>query len=326
MNSHRDGIRKAAILVTCLDTAAADRLLDQMPPEQAAEVRRMVMELGDVDPTEQQRVMEEFCRIGPMTPARQPSGIELDARRPRAAAAQTAPQPDVSRPFGFLQDAEADKLARILAGERPQTIALVLAHLQPEQAGAMLSRLQPILQVDVVRRLVDLEETDPEILREVEAAIQSRLAKQVHIGRRRVAGIQAISGILRACDGPLGMQLYDVLSAYDRRLADKIDLPSVAFEDLGRLDDASLASLFSSVGPETVRLAMFGAEPSLVDRALRHIPQGETEAVRREIDFPGPIRLSDVDAARKQLTEAARRLAFQGRIRPPRSFPLDAAA
>ena len=116
-------------------------------------------------------------------------------------------------PFRFLRDAEADKLVRVLAGERPQTIALVLSHLPPQQAGSVLARLQPALQNEVVRRLVDLEETDPEILREVEQALQSRLSEQVQMQRRRVAGLAAVAGILQASDGRTGMQILDNLAA-----------------------------------------------------------------------------------------------------------------
>jgi hypothetical protein len=78
-------LRKAAILVASLDTPAADALLDGMDPEQAARVRRAVLELDDVDPAEQQRIMSDFLR-GPSHRA-------------------TADEPDV-----ILDPALADKL------------------------------------------------------------------------------------------------------------------------------------------------------------------------------------------------------------------------
>ena len=94
-------------------------------------------------------------------------------------------------PFRFLQETEAEKLVRVLGSERPQTIALVLSHLSPVRAGAVLARLPENVQVDVIHRLVDLEETDPEILREVEEALRSRLSQQVRDAappRGRLAG------------------------------------------------------------------------------------------------------------------------------------------
>ena len=127
------------------------------------------------------------------------------------------------QPFRFLQETEAEKLVRVLGSERPQTIALVLSHLAPVRAGAVLARLPENVQVDVIHRLVDLEETDPEILREVEEALRSRLSHaSVEMQRRRVAGLQAVAGILQATDGRVGMQILDNLASRDRALAEKL--------------------------------------------------------------------------------------------------------
>ena len=88
-------------------------------------------------------------------------------------------------PFGFLHEAEEENLAQLLAGERPQTIALVLSHLPAERAGDVLARFAPVQQVEVVRRLVDLENSDPEALHDVERALESRLSQQFASRQRR---------------------------------------------------------------------------------------------------------------------------------------------
>ena len=235
------GLRKAAVLVASLDQAAADALLEQLTPEQSRQVRQLVVDLGDVDQQEQHRVIEEFFRVGPLLPAQCPPGIELDdglarrlsLRQATADAYQPASAPlKESQPFRFLREAEADKLVRVLDGERPQTIALVLSHLPPQQAGSVLARLPGALQTEVVRRLVDLEETDAEILREVEETLQARLSEQVELQRRRVAGLAAVAGILQAADGRTGMQILDNLATHDRALAERLGSRPLAFDDL----------------------------------------------------------------------------------------------
>ncbi len=80
--------------------------------------------------------------------------------------------------------------------------------------------------MEVVHRLVDLEETDPEILREVEEALRGRLAEHVQTQRRRVAGLQAVAGILQATDGRTGIRILDNLARGDRTLADQLDAAS----------------------------------------------------------------------------------------------------
>ena len=310
------GMRKAAVLVASLDQAAADALLEQLTPEQARQVRQFVVDLGDVDRQEQHRVIEEFFRVGPLLPAQCPPGIELDdslARRlSLRPATADAYQPAVtpakeSQPFRFLREAEADKLARVLAGERPQTIALVLSHLPPQQAGSVLARLQGALQTEVVRRLVDLEETDAEILREVEETLQARLSQQVEMQRRRVAGLAAVAGILEAADGRTGMEILDNLATHDRDLAERLGSRPLAFEELAVADDRVLVAVVKTAEPNLLFTALIGATPKLVERITGLLSAAEAERVRRQLDHPGPIRLRDVEEAREQIARLAQR-------------------
>ncbi len=323
MKPEPDGIRKAAILVASLSRRAADRLLDQMDPQQAQRIRRTVFDLGPIDPQEQRRIVDEFFRVRPMVPVDDPPGIELDGRLARKLSlgeprftVDELPQENESDapPFRFLHDAEGEKLARLLANERPQTIALVLSHLPPQQAGKVLARLAPALQVDVVRRLVNLEETEPEILREVERALQSRFSQQVLMQRRRVAGLAAVAGILEASDGRVAVGILNNLASHDPPLAERLGPQRLAFEELVELDDLTLATILKTAEPELVMLALVGAPPELLQRILRRLPESEAKSVRHQLDHVGPTRLSDVEEARRRIAEVAQRLAIEGRI------------
>ena len=327
-----DGLRKAAILVSALDTAAADALLDQLAPDEAQRVRELVMELDRVDPAEQRRVVDEFFRVGPQTPtassraptmaalaptakwlvpAKNPPGIDLDGRLAQSIASRARLEGGngdsrYARPFQSLREAEAEKLGRLLGAERPQTIALVLSHLPPERAGGVLSRLSSATQVEVVRRLMDLEETAPEILREVEEALQLRLSEQVQIERRRVAGIAAVAGILAATDRRTGSRILDNLAAHDPRLAERLGPRRIEFDDLVELDGPMLAEVFGSAGRELMLAALVGAREELVDRVLGNLPADEAAGLRRQLAASGPLRLGDVEQARRELARRAR--------------------
>ena len=329
MKLSSEGLRKAAILVASLDTAAADAVLDQLTPDEARQVREIVVEMDDIDPGEQRRVIDEFFQTGPKAPAQPLAGVELDGRLAwlasrdgpaepdDAGCSAAAAEPSGCPPFRFLQETEAEKLIRVLGSERPQTVALVLSHLSPVRAGTVLAGLPEDLQVDVIHRLVDLEETDPEILREVEEALRSSLSEQddhgymVPVQRRRVTGLQAVAGILQATDGRVGMQILDNLASRDRALAEKLGPRQLTFDDLAVLDEHLLAEVFYEAGPELMLPALFGAAPELVDRVLAPMPPADTRAIRRKLDHPGPIRLRDVEEARRQVARIASRLNYQ---------------
>ncbi len=328
MHLDPDGIRKAAILVASLDRAAADHLLDRIDPAEAREIRQRTMELDAVDPEEQRQVIDEFFRVRPEVAEKHPPGIELDgslARKlfsqpsPFASDEPPAPIPAGGPPFRFLHDAEGKNLVSLLASERPQTIALVLAHLAPEQAGDVLVGLPPALQVDVLRRLVDLEETEPEILQEVEQALQSRFSEQLLTQRRRVAGLAAVAGILEASDRRVARQILGNVVAHDHRLAQRLCPQRIEFADLAQLEGAALATVFRAAGRELTVLALVGAPPALIDRVLARLPASEADAILRRLDHPGPTRLSDVEEARRRIAALAERLTLEGRIELPPS-------
>jgi flagellar motor switch protein FliG len=338
MKTSIPGFRKAAILIANLDREEAERLLARVKPAQAKQIRATAAALGPIDPAEQQQVLEEFFRIEPLLAVRQPAGLGIHERIPRSSktAAPRGPDDDQgvelaisSQPFHFLQDAETEKLVRALLCERPQTIALVLSHLPPQHAGAVLARLEPSLQVDVVHRLVDLEETDPEILHEVEQALQTRLSQQVRMQRRRVAGISAVANILRCSAPQAGSAILQNLSRGDQALAEKLGPGRLEFDDLADLDSAAWATLLRTADSEIAMLALVGATPELIDLALERLPPGEARIVRGQLDHPGPIRLRDVEQARQELANLARRLVTEGRIAlnpTERRLPLGTAA
>ena len=133
------GIRKAAILVACLDRAAADAVLEQLSPEQAQRVRQAVVVLDEIPDKEQRHVVDEFFRLGPQKSAQQSSGVELGGRLAReigmkhsalhAKQAISATSGRTSKPLCVCGKPKTKNSSRLLAGERPQTIALVLSHL-----------------------------------------------------------------------------------------------------------------------------------------------------------------------------------------------------
>jgi flagellar motor switch protein FliG len=299
-------LRKAAILVAALDAKTADQLLEQMSPEQQALVRRLVVELGDVSAGEQQAVIDEFVGLG-------------------APAATMDPYQDTP-PFRFLHRAPGDKLTRILAGEHPQTIALVLSHLPADQAGDVLAILTGALQADVIRRLVELDEADPETLREVERGLQSRIFEHTRYEQRRRAGVQAVTGILAAADPRVKRNILTNLAAHDHELAEQFTRQVFEFVDLVHASDAALGEVLRTADVDIVMLAFADASPALLDRMLGLLPVQDAKLLRRALESLGPTRLSDVAEAQRELARLARRLEAQGRLTLPRGRRAEVAA
>jgi len=230
-------LRKAAILIASLDRHTADALLEQFGPREAELLRRAIVELDDFAPVEQQQVIDEFFRIAPQatkTPsaasARGDEGVELDAalaQRLHLPSLENAAPPSGSRPsqhapFRFLEEADAAEIADVLGREHPQTAVVVLAHLPPERAAGVLAHFPATLQSELLGRLADLDQTDPEVLAEIERVLQAWFSQTSSQRRRRAAGAAAVNQILSASDPQSRRRILSNVAGVDPLLAARL--------------------------------------------------------------------------------------------------------
>ncbi len=380
----REGLRKVAVLITAVDQATADQLLDALPPPVAERVRQSVLSLDHIDPVEQERILREFfvaCqekrvnsphRLGPASmgigEGSETKGESLrDSRQtsptsgflgagsrgatstlkgfssglgsgPNADASSTVGSPDLLRQafpqgaggnptaeskrsreprglFGQLSPAQAHWLSQLLSHERPQTIALVLSHLSPECAGRVLVQFPPKFQVEIIRRLIDLEHTDPELLEEIERALEARLAQLVQGAERRNSGLTAIRSIIEAGDPETRGQLLANLAAHDEDLARHFTPPEPTFEELASLDGAILQQLAERAEPIVLQLALIGAPQVLVQRIMGVMPPEQRAILAARLKELGPTALADVLTARKRLCQLAHQLLPFGEVK-----------
>lgn len=328
MDERTIALRKAAILVAALDTATADRLLAQMPDEQSDLIRRMIVALGEIDQHEQQQVIDQFFQGLPTE--RLDHGVELEpglAQRlsvgtsagryggPRNERAAEEDEESGS-PFGFLHETADERLGKLLLGERAQTIALVISHLPSDRASRVLAPLTPAMQVEVLQRLVELDEADPMTLREVERSLQSRVRELIQQQRRRSAGLAAVARILECADGSTRKSLVGNLLKHDRRMSQQLQLtrPHLQFDDLLSLDRSSLAAVLGATPTEVLVLALAAAEPDAVEKCLSLLPADRTRLVQKSLKNLGPTRLADMEQAQQELVRIARQLEEQGQL------------
>lgn len=320
MNRIDERLRRAAILIASLDDATADQLLEQLPAEEAARLRRTVVDLDGVAAGEERQVIGDFLRR-PTSPPH--PGVEIDASLARRLS-QDHPSPqrdesDSATPFRFLHDAQGEQLTPFIAGEHPQTIAVVISHLPDDRAAAVLATLEGELQVEVVQRLIDLDQADPEMVREVERGLQSRMLEQAVTERRRESGLQSMVRILDAARPALRRTIMANVARHDHSLARRLRPQQFEFDDLRGVDDATLAAILAAAGSELARLALAGADEELVARILGPLTPMEAKKMRRMIENLGPVRLSDVGEAQREIARIARQLALEGKIDLPRT-------
>jgi flagellar motor switch protein FliG len=325
MNHNSRNLRKAAVLVTSLDEERAASILAQMASAQAAAVRRAIDRLGYVDASERDEVIEEFFRLGPLLPARDAGGIELTD--PSCAEyAALAPLSDRSHDARYgghipdvLTEARPETLAVYLSREQPQTIAVLISHLSSRRAAEVLAALPAALQIDVARRVVELDEPDPAVLREIERDLHAWLTEHAATERRRVAGLTALGNILEAAPIGTRQRILAGLGQHQHSASQGSQAsapPSLTFTDLEQLDGKSLGAVLRHAHGEVLVLALAGARAEFVERAVQQFPPTKAQLLRRALSHLGPTRLSDIEEAQRQLTQLAEQMMARAEIAP----------
>jgi flagellar motor switch protein FliG len=313
------GLRKAAVFLLALEESAASIVLRSLGDEDVERLTSAIARLGMVDQATVAAVLEEFQDLAQLHGVLLEGGIDQairlveksfpPGRSRRLIDLLEAHRPHL--PFAFLSRAESAGLAALIEKEHAQTAAVVLAHMAPSKAADVLARLPPERSREVVQRIATLHGPHEEVIRQLEKGLRRHLEASTLAPTR--GGMEAAAAILRAA-GREGLGVLDGLRADAPELAEELSKRLFGFEDLARLDAPGLRRLLEEIDPRRLAAALKGAPSALRERMLENLPGMAGEQIRRELDLLGPVRFSEVEAARRAIVETALELEKGGRI------------
>jgi flagellar motor switch protein FliG len=317
-----DDIEKAAILILSLDKPVAAEVMSQLPRAMVEKITLRIAQIDNVTKDKQEQVFEEFYgALG------QHAGIErggLDFANEllqqslgadgASAILENVRQTINSVPFGFLQKAGADNLLTFIVEEHPQTIALIMSHLPPLLSAEVLSGLPPDKQLDVIRRIATMEQTNPEVVRDVEASLEGRMKSMFSQTMEKAGGVQSVAQILNITDRMTNKTILESLEEDDAELVEEIRRLMFVFEDLLKLDDKAVQKLLKEVDNSQWATALKGASEEIAEKVFSNLSQRAAETLREDMEYLGPVRVSDVEAMQQQIVDVVRRLEDAGDI------------
>lgn len=210
---------------------------------------------------------------------------------------------------------ESRAIAEMISQEHPQIIALVLAHLEPEQAAEVLGYLPPRVRSDAIMRIASLDGVQPHALNELDEIMERQFSGQgKKLKSASVGGLKAAADILNSMEGSKEAELIAAIRSQDEALGGQIEELMFVFEDLADLDDRGMQVLLREVPSATLTKALKGAEPAIREKIFANMSKRAADMLRDDLEVTGPVRLSEVDAAQKEVLAAARKLADAGQL------------
>ncbi len=321
-DEHISGIRKAAILLVTLDKESAAGVLKSLNEERVESVSREIANLGPVTEEQRQAIIEEFHALALARTYSEAGGLSYA----RALLSQSLSKEEAerimgqiehqfySKPFTFLQKAETENLLAFIQDEHPQTIALILSHVAANQASEILVGLPDEKRVEVIRRISQMEQTSPEVIKEVERGLEHRLSGLMADGLQRAGGVESVAEILNLTDRTTEKGILESLGEDDPELVEQIRRLMFVFEDVLLVNDKGIQTVLKEVETSDLVLALRTATDELKEKIFSNMSDRAVEMIKEEMEYMGPVRLSDVEMAQQKIVDIVRRLEDSGDI------------
>jgi flagellar motor switch protein FliG len=220
-----------------------------------------------------------------------------------------------SKGLESLKWMESRAIAEMIGQEHPQIIALVLAHLESDQAAEVIGYLPARTRSDVVMRIATLDGVQPHALNELDEIMERQFSGNSNkLKSASVGGLKAAADILNAMESSREAELMLSIRGLDSGLGERIEELMFVFDDLADLDDRSMQTLLREVPSARLITALKGADAAIREKIFANMSKRAADMLRDDLEVKGPVRLSEVDAAQKEVLGTARRLADAGQI------------
>ena len=316
------GVSKAAILLLNMDKDVAVAVLRHLDEDIVEDITREIAQLDLVGQDERGKVIEEFYNIALARSYAKPGGLGY-----AKLLLQKALPPDQAshvmkliehqvnrRPISFLAKTDAENLLTFIQDEHPQTIALILSHLTPSKASQVLSDLPVAKQIEVVSRIANMENTNPEVVREVEQGLAARLSGIVSQTFQKVGGVESVAEMLNLADRSTEKGILEALEGQDPDLVEQIRRLMFVFEDILLVNDKGIQAVLKEIENEELALALKTASEELREKIFKNMSERASQLIKEDMEFMGPVRVSDVESAQQKIVDVVRRLEDAGEV------------
>ena len=312
--------QKVAIVMVALGEEVSGEVLKHLHDYEIEEITQAIAGLKNISVELMDRVLEEFeqhlvagewVSQGGVDFAR--SALERAVGPRRAQEILERVTTKVSSGFYMLKNVAPDQIAPFISHEHPQTIGLILSQLEAAQASGILAQLPERLQSDVAYRIATMENITPNVIKQIEESLESSL-RDILGGNQDVGGPKVVADILNLTGSSVEKNVLDQMDAQDPEVAESVRNLMFVFGDIAKLTDREIQTLMREVDQKDLVVALKSASDELKDKVLNNMSERVRNFINEEMEFLGPMRLSEVEEVQLRIVQQVRQLEEQGQI------------
>ena len=321
-NAKLSRVDKAAILLLSLGETDAAQVLRHMGPKEVQRVGVAMAQMRNVHREQVEQVMSEFVEIvGDQTSL----GVGSDSyirKMLTSALGEDKANGLIDRillggntsGLDSLKWMEPRAVADVIRYEHPQIQAIVVAYLDPDQAGEVLGHFDQKARLDIILRVSSLNTVQPAALKELNQILEKQFSGNSNSARTSLGGIKRAADIMNFLDSSIEAQLMDSIRDIDETLSGQIEDLMFVFNNLADVDDRGIQALLREVSSDVLVLALKGSDDNVQEKIFKNMSKRAAELLRDDLEAKGPVRVSDVETAQKEILTIARRMAEAGDI------------
>jgi len=320
--SSRSGVEQAAILLLSLGEQDAAQVLKHLGAKEVQKVGAAMAQLAGISREEVSGVLGSFA-----TRVEQQSSLGGDSDEyvrkvlNEALGAEKAGgvidrilRGRSSRGLEAVKWMEPKAVAAMLRQEHPQIIAIVLSYLEPEQAGEVLAALPEDMRPDVIVRIATLDGVHPSALNELDEVLEKQFAGSSTAKTGGFGGPKVAAAILNLVGSGAETKIIEEIAKGDATLGQKLQDLMFVFEDLKSIDDRGMQELLREVPGDKLILALKATDEELKQKFFKNMSERASQMLKDDLEAKGPVKLSEVEEAQKEILVTARRMADEGRV------------
>lgn len=317
-----NGTERAAVLLLSLGETQASEVLKHMGPKEVQRIGSAMAMLKNVSRDSVSHVLENFVETVQQQTA---LGVGTEEYL-RKVMVQALGEDKASglmdrimmgsstKGLEALKWMDARAVAELIRLEHPQIQAIVLSYLDPDHAADVLNFFSERVRPDVLLRIATLEGIQPQALKELDEIMERQFSGNQNVQSSTVGGVKAAANILNFVDTAIEGEVMEMIKDVDAELGQQIQDLMFVFDNLIEVDDRGMQQLLREVSSDTLILALKGADETMREKIFSNMSKRAAEIMRDDLENKGPVRLSEVESAQKEILAIARRMADSGEI------------
>jgi flagellar motor switch protein FliG len=316
------GAQRAAVLMLLLGEQQAAEIIRFLNPKEVQSLGGAMVSVADLSQEAVNVVLDEFvATLKKQTSLGLGTGDYVEKVLKRALGDDKASSVlsrimpgQGSKGLEILKWMDARSIAEMIRGEHPQVVAIILSVLEHTVAADVLNFLPTEARPEIIQRIASLDTVQPSAMEELEQIMMKQFASNSSSKSSSFGGVKAAAQIMNSVKVELESAIMTGLSVIDADLMQKIQDNMFTFENLVGVDNRGIQAIMRKAEPDLLMVALKGAPDFVKDKFLDNMSARARVMFVDDMESKGPLRISEVEEAQKNVMRLARKLSDAGEL------------